>query len=163
MAKRGFSSTTSKFLWTIWRPADVSRALVTNPKYSKYLSVAQLDRIVFDSLGRKRFQAWWEKAGLLSFRVGWLADGGGHTGAGEMVVDTLGWFSDGRRFHISFQYSHNQTSYQCPHFLHPSFFSFFFFQPTSLSNAWTVSLLLSILFNFHPSVHQPDAFTNVRW
>ena len=80
MAKRGFSSTTSKFLWTIWRPADVSRALVTNPKYSKYLSVAQLDRIVFDSLGRKRFQVWWEKAGLLSFRVGWLADGGGHTG-----------------------------------------------------------------------------------
>ena len=38
------------------------------------------DRIVFDSLGRKRFQVWWEKAGLLSFRVGWLADGGGHTG-----------------------------------------------------------------------------------
>ena len=35
---------------------------------------------MFDSLGRKRFQVWWEKAGLLSFRVGWLADGGGHTG-----------------------------------------------------------------------------------
>ena len=40
-----------------------------------------------------------------------------------MVVDTLGWFSDGRRFHISFHNSHNQTSYQCPHFLHPSFLS----------------------------------------
>ena len=152
------------FLQQLQNFSELSGDRLTSPEHwwpipnIPNISRLRRDRIVFDSLGRKRFQVWWEKAGLLSFRVGWLADGGGHT-----VVDTLGWFSDGRRFHISFQYSHNQTSYQCPHFLHPSFFSFFFFQSTSLSNAWTVSLLLSIPFNFHPSVHQPDAFTNVRW
>ena len=135
------------FLQQLQNFSELSGDRLTSPEHwwpipnIPNISRLRKDRIVFDSLGRKRFQVWWEKAGLLSFRVGWLADGGGHTGV------VFRWSPVPHFFPIQSQ--PNILSYQCPHFLHSSFFSFFFFQSTSLSK-WTVSLLLSILFNFHP-------------